>query len=67
MIVDQSLNVSEVARDLDVSENLLRKWKQHLETEGDQAIAGNGKSSPEQDELYRLRKKNRPLKMERDI
>ena len=66
-IVDQSLSVSDVARDLDGGANLLRKWKQRLETKGDQAFPENGKLSPEQDELRRLRKEYRPLKRERDL
>ena len=67
MIVDQGLSVSEVARDLDVGVNLLRKWKHQLESEGDQAFPGNGQLSPEQEELRRLREEVRQLKMERDI
>lgn len=67
MIVDQGLSVSEVARDLDVGVNLLRKWKQQLEAEADQAFPGNGKLSPEQEELRRLREEVRQLKRERDI
>ena len=66
-IVDQDLSVSEVAGYLEVSANLLRKWKQRLETEGDQAFPGNGKLSPEQDELRRLREEYRPLEGERDL
>ena len=67
MIVDQGLSVSEVARDLDLGVNLLRKWKQPLEAEGDQAFLGNGKLGPEQEELRRLREEVRQLKRERDI
>lgn len=67
MIVEQGLSVAEVAADLEVNPNLLRKWKLQLETEGDAAIPGNGKLTPEQEELRRLREENRQLKMERDI
>lgn len=67
MIVDQGLSVSEVARDLDVGVNLLRKWKHQLEAEGDRAFPGNGQLSPEQEELRQLREEVRQLKMERDI
>lgn len=67
MIVDQGLSVTEVSRDLDVGVSLLRKWKQQVEAEGEQAFPGNGKLSPEQEELRRLREENRQLKMERDI
>ena len=66
-IVDQGLSVWEVARDLNGGANLLGKWKQRLETKGDQGFPGNGKLSPEQDELSRLREEYRLLKREREL
>ena len=66
MVTEQGLSVAEVARDLGVHPNVLRKWKK-LVSEGDDAFAGNGKLSVEQEELRRLREENRQLQMERDI
>lgn len=67
MIVEHGLSVSEVAKDLDVNPNLLRKWKAQLEEQGQDAFPGKGKLTPEQEELRRLREEIRQLKMERDI
>ena len=67
MITDQGLSVNEVARDLDIHPNMLRKWKRQLSTDNDQAFSGNGKLSAEQEELRRLRRENQRLRMERDI
>jgi transposase len=59
--------VAEVARDLDVSGTVLRRWKKELASEGNQAFPGNGKLTDEQEELCKLREENRQLRMERDI
>ena len=65
--INRDLSVLEVTRHLDIGANLLRKWKQSLETEGGQAFPGNGRLSPEQDELRRLREEYRPLKRQRNL
>lgn len=67
MIVDQGLSVAEVSRELGVHQNVLRKWKLKLAEDGEAGFRGNGKLSPEQEELRRLREENRQLRMERDI
>ena len=67
MITQQNLSVAEVARDLDVSGTVLRRWKKELASEGKQAFPGNGKLTDEQEELRKLREENRQLRMERDI
>ena len=67
MVTEQGLSVSEVARDLDVNPNLIRKWKQKLIDEGVEAFPGNGRLSAEQEEIRKLREENRQLRMERDI
>lgn len=67
MVIEQGLSVREVAQDLGVHPNVLRKWKNLFAQDADQAFPGNGKLSPEQEELRRLREENRQLRMERDI
>ena len=67
MVSEQGISVTEVARDLDIHENLLRNWKRRLAKEGDQAFPGNGKLPAEQDELRQLRQEVRKLRMEREI
>jgi transposase len=38
-----------------------------LEQQGAQAFPGNGRLSPEQEELHQLRQENKRLRMEREI
>ena len=46
----------------------LRRWKRELESDGNQAFPGKGNLSAEkQEELDRLRKENKRLRMEREI
>jgi transposase len=67
LITDQKLSVAEVARRLDVGENLLRTWRAAFEERGDAAFPGHGSPTPADDELRRLRAENARLKAERDL
>jgi transposase len=63
LVTEQGYRVSEAARSLDVGENLLRRWKCKFEEE---ATVG-GLDADEREELKRLRKENRQLRMEKEI
>ncbi len=67
MITDQKLSVAEVARRLDVGENLLRTWKKAFLERGGDAFPGHGHPTPADEELRRLRAEVKRLTMERDI
>jgi transposase len=67
LVIGKGYSFAEAARSLDISENLLRKWKQNLEAEGDQAFPGHGQLPPLEEELRRLRADNKRLLLERDI
>jgi transposase len=67
MIIQQKFSVAEVARRLDIGENLLRTWKKAFEERGDGAFPGHGNPSPADDELRRLRSENTRLRAERDL
>ena len=67
MITDQKLAVAEVARRLDVGENLLRTWRKAFEERGDAAFPGHGRPTPADDQLRRLRAENARLRAERDL
>ncbi len=66
-IADQGKSLAEVARELDLSESLLRGWKQALAAEGPKAFPGKGNLPAVEEELRRLRAENQRLRMERDI
>jgi len=67
LITEQGYRVSEAARNLGIHHSSLRRWKEQLETNGSQAFPGKGHMTPEKEELYRLRKENKRLRMEREI
>jgi len=63
LITEQGYKVSEAARSLDIHENLLRKWKRRFEQEA----GGEIPTADEREELGRLRRENRELRMEKEI
>jgi transposase len=67
LVRERGVAVAQAARDLDVHENVLRKWVRDFEADPRQAFPGQGKMKPEQLELERLRREVRKLKAERDI
>ena len=44
---------------------MLGRWLKEQESEGAHAFRGNGKLTPEQEEIRRLREENKRLKMEK--
>jgi transposase len=67
LVTGKGYSFAEAARSLDVSENLLRKWKQTLDAEADQAFPGHGQLPPLEEEIRRLRAENKRLLLERDV
>ena len=63
-IAEQGQSYAEVAKDLGVSDGLLRNWRKKFEAEG--ALAA-GPAVSLDEENRRLREENRRLKMEREI
>jgi transposase len=67
LVLEQGYSRSEAARSLDINTNMLARWiKEHQRDDG-QAFRGNGKLTPEQEEIRRLKEENRRLKMEKEI
>ena len=67
LVKERGVSVAQAARDLDVHENVLRKWVRDFAADPQQAFPGKGLMKPEQAEIDRLRKEVAKLKMERDI
>ena len=67
LIKERGVSVAQAARDLDVHENVLRKWVRELASDPAQAFPGHGQMKPEQLEIERLRREVAKLKAERDI
>ena len=67
LVKERGVSVAQASRDLDVHENVLRKWMREAAADPQHAFPGQGVMKPEQAELERLRKENAKLKMERDL
>ena len=68
LVLDQDFTRRDAARSLDINEQMLGRWvKEHRESEDGQAFRGNGKRTPEQEEIKRLKAEVKRLEMERDI
>ena len=63
LVVDQGYSLAEAARSLDISDAILRRWKREYEAQ----LSGDALSQDEREELRRLRRENRELKMEKEI
>jgi len=63
LVTEQGYKVSAAARSLDINDNQLRRWKREFEEQA----SGARLSSDEREELKRLRKENRMLRMEKEI
>ena len=67
LVKDRGVAVAQAARDLDLHENVLRKWIREFADDPQHAFPGHGQMKPEQLEIDRLRKEVAKLKAERDI
>ena len=65
-LVRETGNVSQVARDLDVGRSSLIQWVQQAEIDAGEGPAG-ALTTEERNELARLKRENRTLRMERDF
>ena len=65
LVKDRGVSVAQAARDLDIHENVLRKWIREL---ADDAVpSGAGVLRADLAEIARLKKENAKLRMERDL
>ena len=67
LVRERGVSVAQAARDLDVHENVLRKWVREFTTDPRDAFPSHGQMKPEQLEIERLRREVARLKAERDI
>jgi len=67
LVTEHGYRVAEAARNLGINTNMLRRWVQESQADQAQAFPGNGRLTPEQEELRRLRAENRQLKLEREV
>lgn len=67
LVRERGVIVAQAARDLDVPEDVLRKWVREGGDDPSHSFPGKGQMKPEQLEIERLRREVAKLKAERDI
>ena len=68
LVLDKGLTIAEAARSLGVRANMLGRWIRENQADNNgQAFRGNGKLTPKQEEIRRLKIENKRLKLERQI
>ncbi len=63
LVTEQGYSIAAAARSLDIGANLLSRWKREYEAQA----SGEALSQDEREELKRLRRENRELRMEKEI
>ena len=67
LVTEQDYTRAEAARSLDINANMLCRWVKEAEAESGQAFRGNGKLTPELEEIRTLKAQVKRLQMEKDI
>jgi transposase len=68
LVLDQGFTIAEAARSLEIRANMLGRWIKENEADNNgQAFRGNGKLTPDLEEIRRLKIENKQLKLERQI
>lgn len=63
LVTEQGYSIAEAARSLDISDTILRRWRDEFVDQ----FNGDALTNDEREELRRLRRENRELKMEKEI
>jgi transposase len=67
LVIEQGYNRAEAARSLGINANMLGRWVREHQTCDGQSFRGNGKLTPEQEEVRKLKAQVKRLQMEKDI
>ncbi|MCF1458689.1 MAG: IS3 family transposase, partial [Shewanella sp.] len=67
LVLEQDYSRAEAARNLGINAQMLGRWVKEAQADDGQAFRGNGKMTPEQEVIRRLKEENKRLQMERDI
>jgi transposase len=59
--------MAQVARDLDIRRDMLRRWRRQLADDPEQAFPGVGQRKSREEEVWRLRRQLERVTAERDI
>ena len=67
LVTEQGYKRSEAARSLGINAQMLGRWMKEAGSVDSQAFRGNGKLTPEQEEVRKLKARVKRLEMEKEI
>ena len=67
LVIDQKYSRTEAARSLGINANMLGRWVKESQSDDGQAFRGNGKLTPDQEEIRALKTQVKKLQIEKDI
>ena len=67
LILEQGYTRAAAAKNLGINPNILGRWVTEFESDDGQAFRGNGKLTPELEEIRKLKSQVKRLEMEREI
>ena len=67
LVIDQNYTRAEASKNLGINPNMLGRWVKETDTDDGHAFRGNGRLTPEQEEVRTLKSQVKRLQMERDI
>ncbi|GAA3938714.1 hypothetical protein GCM10022277_38540 [Litoribacillus peritrichatus] len=67
LVLEQGYSRSEAARSLGINANMLGRWIKESEADDALAFRGNGKLTPDQEEIRKLKAQVKRLEMEKQI
>jgi transposase len=67
LVLEKNYTQAEASKSLDINANVLGRWIKEFQSDDGQAFRRNGKLTPEQDEIRKLKAQVKRLEMEREI
>ncbi len=67
MVTEGGHSLAQVARDLDIRPDMLRRWRKQVQEDPEQAFPGVGQRKAREEEMWQLRRKLDRVTAERDI
>ena len=67
LVLEHGYSRAEAARSLELDPQLIGRWVKESQRDNGQAFRGNGKLTPEQDEIRKLKAQVKRLEMEKEI
>ena len=67
LVLEQNYSQAEASRNLGINPNLIPRWIKEAASDDAHAFRGNGKLTPEQEEIRKLKGQVKRLEMEREI